>query len=77
MDKIKSILTVIASLGAAIFAALFYRQKAKTEQVKREASETARKIEQKADKALVMGMVDEQKIRKEIENNPVDDIDLT
>jgi len=77
MDKIKNILLGLIGIGATIITALFYRQKAITADIKREAAESARETEQKATEAIVRGVTNETKVRQEIENNPVKRHDLT
>lgn len=57
---------VIAALGivAAVFAALFYRSKAKYEGAMRKGVEQVRKTEQKATNAMVNGLNREKEARK-------------
>lgn len=63
--RIKIIGAAILGIAAAIFAAMFYREKAKREQDKRVASENARKTERKATKALTDGLQKEQEALNE------------
>lgn len=64
-------LYAIAALGfiAAVFSALFYREKAKRQEGLKEGSERARKTESKATDALVKGLENEQKAVKKAKSN--------
>ncbi len=59
-QRIKIIAAAILAVAAAVFAALFYREKAKREQDKRKASEGARRTERKATDAMTEGLTHEQ-----------------
>jgi hypothetical protein len=62
MEKIK--IYALAALGflSAVFAALFYREKANHQEALKEGLEAARDTENKATDALIEGISDEQKI---------------
>lgn len=60
MARIERWLAVAAAFLAAVFAALFFWQKAGREKDRRVAVEGARKTERKAGKALIDGLQNEQ-----------------
>lgn len=72
ISAVKWLLGVLLAV-AAIFVA---GRKAGKQLADLEASENAREVEQEAIDAMQHGMGDEQRIRQELENSPVADIDL-
>lgn len=63
LSSLKNYALAALGLAAAIFAALFYRSKAKYEGAMRKGVEQARKTEQKATDALTSGLNNERKAR--------------
>lgn len=63
LTKLKAAGTWLLALATAILAALAYREKAKRETERRQASEAARGVERKATDAVIEGGKRENEIR--------------
>ena len=61
LSQLKTYLLAALGLVSAVFAALFYREKAK----EGERAKAAQKVQEKASDALVEGLENEQKVKNE------------
>ena len=77
MGKLISAAKWLLGIAAAIAAAFFMGKRDGTNQQKVKQAEQAREVEQEGTEAILHGMGDEQRIRQELENNPVKRTDLT